>query len=72
MVESGLVPKTIESGRVPKIVRTSTEKWKNQGQYRKMIAFGRVPRKGRIRARTEKLSERVPKNGRISVTTEKW
>ena len=36
-----------------------------------MAELGRVPGKGRIRASTEKLSERVPKNGRISVSAEK-
>ena len=37
-----------------------------------MIESRRVPEKGRIRARTEKLFGRVPKNGRISVSTGKW
>ena len=34
-----------------------------------MVEYGRVPRKGRIRATIEKLSGRVSKKGRISVTT---
>ena len=37
-----------------------------------MVESGRVPRKGRIRATFEKLSERVSENGRISVSTGKW
>ena len=36
-----------------------------------MIESGRVPRKGRIRAITEKLSERVPENAKIRVSTGK-
>ena len=36
-----------------------------------MVEPGRVPEKGRIRASTEKLSERVPKYGRIRISTEK-
>ena len=35
MVEFGRVP---EKGRI----RTSIEKWKNQGQYRKMIEIGSI------------------------------
>ena len=37
-----------------------------------MVESGQVLGKGRIRAITEKLSERVPKNGRIRVSTGKW
>ena len=37
-----------------------------------MVEFGQVARKGRIRATTEKLSERVPENGRIRLSIEKW
>ena len=37
-----------------------------------MVAFRRVPGKGRIPASIEKLSRRVPKKGRIYENTEKW
>ena len=37
-----------------------------------MVESGRVPGKGRIRASTEKLSERVSEKGRISVSSENW
>ena len=37
-----------------------------------MEKFERVPRKGRIRASTEKLSGRLPRYGKISVSTAKW
>ena len=37
-----------------------------------MIESGRVPRKGRIRATTKKVSGRVSENGRISVCTGEW
>ena len=37
-----------------------------------MVESGYLLGKGRIRERTEKLSERVSEKGRISVSTEKW
>ena len=49
----------------------STEKWYNQDQYRKTIESARGPGKGRIRARTEKHSERVLKNSGIRFSTRK-
>ena len=44
----------------------------NQCDYRKMVESVRVLGKGRIRASTEKVSERVSEEGTISVSTEKW
>ena len=37
-----------------------------------MEEFRRVPRKGRVRANSEKLFGRVLEKGRISVSTKKW
>ena len=37
-----------------------------------MVESGGVPRKGRIRASTEKLYGQVTKNGGIGVSTGKW
>ena len=72
MVEFGEYSEKVESVRVPKTIRTSIGKGLNQCEYRKMIESGRVPRKGRTRASTEKLYGRVSEKGRISVSTEKW
>ena len=63
LVQSRRVPEKVESMRVPK---------NYLDEYRKMVESGRVPGKSRIRASTEKLSERVSEKGRISVSTEKW
>ena len=41
-------------------------------EYRKRVELVGGLRNGRIRASTEKLSERVSENGRISVSTGKW
>ena len=55
MIQSGRVP---EKGRIRAIIRkfvqTSTKKWKNKGQYWKMIESKRVPEKVE--------SIRLPKN----------
>ena len=61
----------VESCEYRKTVRTSTEKWLNQCEFRKIVESGRVPGKGGIRASTEKLSGPVRKNGRISVSAGK-
>ena len=61
----------VEFLRVPKTVRTSTEKWLNEYDYQKIVVSGPVSAKGGIRASTEKLSGPVRKNGRISASTEK-
>ena len=37
-----------------------------------MVESGRVPKKDRFRASTEKLSICVPENGRIRVSIDKW
>ena len=64
------------SERVSKNCRicVSTEKWWNPCEYRKMVESGRVPGKGRLRARTKNCPHKyqktlqsvwVPENGRI-------
>ena len=63
--------KNVESVQVPKTVRTSTEKWLNQCEYRKIVESERVPAKDGIRASAEKLFRALWKNGRISVSTGK-
>ena len=44
-----------------KTVRTSSKKWKNQCEYRKIVESGRLLAKDGIRASTEKLSEQFEK-----------
>ena len=53
-------------------MRASTEKVSNPYKYRKMVEYGQVPGKGRIRASIEKLFVRVPEKRQISVSIEKW
>ena len=48
--------KMVESVRVSKTVPTSTKKWTNQCEHRKMVESGRVPGKGRIRTSIEKTA----------------
>ena len=55
----------VESLRVSKKYPRNTGKGSNICEYRKMVEFGRVPGKGRIRASIKKLSRGVPKKGRI-------
>ena len=51
---------------------TSTEKWSNLCEYRKVVEFERVSGKGTIRGSIDKLSRRLPEKGRICVSSEKW
>ena len=63
---------TVESVRVSKNCPGEYRKGSNLFEYRKMVDFGRVPGKGGIRAKIEKLSRRVPEKGRICMSIEKY